>query len=400
MRCSLKFFLALTLCVAGVSRVHAGVVVATNAQSGAGPFTPSYTTPAGDLLLGRSPSAQSGDFTKEGTGGVSVLTNGTFGSITGVSNNNPSLATTGDNGAGSTVTYSLDLGASPAGYDITSIITQGGWNDGGRDQQKYNVYYSTVAAPATFIPIGLTVDFNPPPGGIPSASQVTITNSTSMLAAGVAKLRFDFAPPNGPSGVENGHVGMAELIAVGTNAAAVATNLLVNGGFESPVAGAVGNNIGTVPTGWSVDTNNNGSFNLVLDPAGAFDGNQYLDLTALGTSVSQQFTLATTSTVDFGAYFSPRDGGTGGGHASIYDATNTILLYDAPIVLAGPNYEWLLSSAATGALPAGTYTFRASLDDPANVDHAYVHSTPVPEPSTLALCMLGAVGLFMAGRRR
>jgi hypothetical protein len=179
-----------------------------------------------------------------------------------------------------------------------------------------------------------------------------------------------------------------------------AANILVNPGFESPSVTGGGNHIGTQPTGWTPNTGNNNAFNLVLDAPGAHDGGQYLDLTNGGSSITQTFTLATLSTVEFGSYFSPRDGGTGGGNVAIYDATNTTQLFAAPVVLAGPTYQWLLSTATTPPLPAGTYTFHINLDDPANTDSAFVNPTAVPEPAALSLAILSGVGLLGARRRR
>jgi len=52
------------------------------------------------------------------------------------------------NPAGLSITYTLPVSAS--GYDLTNITVYGGWADAGRNEQKYNVYYSTVAAPTSW----------------------------------------------------------------------------------------------------------------------------------------------------------------------------------------------------------------------------------------------------------
>jgi hypothetical protein len=181
-----------------------GVLVATaNQTSGGQTFTPTWTIGPGSLLAGKVPSAVgTGNFANEGGGGTPVLTDGQFGSVGGA---NATLATAGV-GAGTTTTYTLT--GSPAGYDLTRIVTYGGWGDSGRDQQHYTISYSTVAAPTTFVTLA-SANYNPAiPGGIPSADRVTITSATSApLASGVAAVKFDFTNPAG----ENGWSGYAEL---------------------------------------------------------------------------------------------------------------------------------------------------------------------------------------------
>src|SRR4051812_49182482 len=116
-----------------------------------------------------------------------------------------------------------------------------------------------------------------------------------------------------------------------TAAPVMGANILTNPGFESPVVAAQGNNIGTVPPGWAADTGNSNAFNLVgATGAGQGGSNQFLDLTNGGTYISQTFTLGSQSSVDFGGWFSPRDGGTGGGATQIYNAANATLLASSP----------------------------------------------------------------------
>jgi hypothetical protein len=119
----------------------------------------------------------------------------------------------GGSGTGTSVTYGLNLSLAPQGYDISSIVSLGGWNDNGRDQQLFTVFYSTVANPNTFLQIGDPVNFNPNvAANIQSATKVTISDSANAaLAVGVGALRFDF-----PAGVENGYTGYAELAATGS----------------------------------------------------------------------------------------------------------------------------------------------------------------------------------------
>jgi hypothetical protein len=61
----------------------AAPIVATDRQTGIGPFTPSYAVSATDLIHSATPSSQSGNFQEEAAGGTSVLTSGAFGTISG-----------------------------------------------------------------------------------------------------------------------------------------------------------------------------------------------------------------------------------------------------------------------------------------------------------------------------
>ena len=184
------------------------VVVTNQTGSGSGLFAPSWNFAAGSLIAGTMPSTVgSGNFIQESAGGVAVLTDGAFGSISnGLTGSHPSFATCGPNG-GTSVTYLLP-GSATNGYDITNIVVYGGWNDSGRDQQGYTVSYSTAATPAVFIPL-TTVNYNPSiSSGVQSASRVTIASSTtSPLAINVALVKFDFSTVS----VENGYTGYAEL---------------------------------------------------------------------------------------------------------------------------------------------------------------------------------------------
>jgi hypothetical protein len=204
-------FIASTGFFAIGGQAFGAVAIATDFQIGNGvdPFTPSYVVSTSDLIQGMAPSASAGNFAAELSGGLPVLTDGTFGQIfTGVSGNHPAFATGGGgNGTGSTVTYALNTAASPLGYNISNITTYGGWNDNGRDQQSYTVAYSTAAAPGTFINL-TPVNFNPVvANGLQSAVRIIITDDAlPFLATGVAAVRFTFDPS-----AENGYSGYAEF---------------------------------------------------------------------------------------------------------------------------------------------------------------------------------------------
>ena len=179
-----------------------GLVTATptyTAQNGSAPFTP-FSPLSSDLLqtsLAGSPIS-SGNFTLEGAGGASILNNGAF-SISG--GTNPELAT-GENN--SSVTYNLDTSVNTLGYDISQIVGYGGWNDGGRDRQLYNVMYSIVGD-SGFVLLGTADNDVANPN---QASAIRATFNTAL--SGVDAIRFDFLP-----GQENGYAGYGEFDVVG-----------------------------------------------------------------------------------------------------------------------------------------------------------------------------------------
>ncbi len=193
---------------------------ATN-QTGDGvnTFTPTYTISPSSLIAGMAASASGGTFTLETSGGLGVLTDGSFGDIfTGGNGPHPAFATAGGGGgSGTFVTYSLDTGTSPGGYDLSQIDVYGGWNDSGRDEQEYTVAYSLIGDPTTFIDLK-AVDFNPSiDSNVQSAIDVTFTDDTlPFLATGVAALRFTFDPSP-----ENGYTGYAEISVIGSPSAVV-----------------------------------------------------------------------------------------------------------------------------------------------------------------------------------
>jgi hypothetical protein len=214
--------LALAAATAGVSSAAPGAVsVVPDVQFSPDPansWSPSYVVSATDLVNGAAPSASAGNFALESGGGTPVLTDGAYGTITrvpvtGTPEPHPAFATAGNlNASGSSVTYALNTAASPLGYNIRQIDVYGGWNDAGRDQQRYNVLYSTVANPTAFLPL-TSVDYQPPnTANVQAATRVRITeDALANLATGVAAIQFDFTPA-----VENGHTGYAEIDIIGT----------------------------------------------------------------------------------------------------------------------------------------------------------------------------------------
>lgn len=170
-----------------------------------------------------------------------------------------------------------------------------------------------------------------------------------------------------------------------TAGSAHAANILINGDFETDMGAE-----------WSADSGI-GQVTNVGNGQGGSD--RYVDLGG-GTYLYQSFTVASAMTVDFGGWFSPRDGDLGGGQTYIYDATNTTQLHSSPYVSAtGNTSPWLKSETLGIVLGAGTYVFRSSFDDSANTDSVFVDATPVPEPTTTALLGLGGLALILRRRK-
>jgi hypothetical protein len=111
-----------------------------------------------------------------------------------------------------TVTYAFNtgVGGSSTGYNITRVVSTNGWHDHASfSDEDYSILYSTVANPTVFLPL-TTVAYNPfdpandsaTAGGQYNSSQVTVTDSTGVLASGVAALEFSFTPYSNVAGLE------------------------------------------------------------------------------------------------------------------------------------------------------------------------------------------------------
>ena len=216
------------LTVSSVPAAVNNVITAMAAQTGTGngTFTPTWTvTTNGSLIAGQSPSSTNGNFSEEVPGrSVNSLTAGGSLGLTQISGNSGNTTSTNyvtcGNGfsAGSQVTYTLTGPA--AGYTLTNITVYGGWKDNGRDQQAYTVYYSKVAAPATFISLG-AVNYNPANlANVQSATRAALMPANGILATNVAAVKFDFTTPTS----ENGYVGYSEIALFGMPTPVVATN--------------------------------------------------------------------------------------------------------------------------------------------------------------------------------
>ncbi|MES2709585.1 MAG: PEP-CTERM sorting domain-containing protein [Verrucomicrobiota bacterium] len=193
---------ALALISAALS-ASASLVLTTDSFSNGTDTVPHAFTPSStDLINGLAATSVTGNFAQEGTGGTPVLTDGLFPSpITRDAGGafQFSAFATGGNTGGTSLTYVLG-----SAKNIGSITIYGGWQDSGRDQQSYNILYSTASAPGTFLPL-TTVNFQGDVTTHPQLNRVTVSDTTGTLAGNVAALRFDF------NATENGYAGYAEI---------------------------------------------------------------------------------------------------------------------------------------------------------------------------------------------
>ena len=126
------------------------------------------------------------------------------GASTKVTNNDLSRNTYFDPGAfgtNPTITFQFNTTANPAGYSLTSIQSISGWADSRTfANQVYNISYSTVSAPTTFISLA-SVNYKPfadNSGG--GSSDVLLTDTTGILATNVSALKFSFIDNGGGAG--------------------------------------------------------------------------------------------------------------------------------------------------------------------------------------------------------
>jgi hypothetical protein len=115
-------------------------------------------------------------------------------------------------GAGQSMTYTLPSSAT-YGFDVTNITVYGGWGDHGRNEQKYEILYSTVANPTAFTSLG-TFDYNPnDPANQPSATRTMLVPVSGALAQNVYAVEINWDVAAGP---KNGFEGYSEVVVQGT----------------------------------------------------------------------------------------------------------------------------------------------------------------------------------------
>ncbi|MDP4623913.1 MAG: hypothetical protein NWT08_02120 [Akkermansiaceae bacterium] len=109
-----------------------------------------------------------------------------------------------------TVTFALDTGIVPSGYDITGITTIAGWEKNGANlaNQVYEVWISTVGDPD--FNLLHTVNYKPFTStglnGNTGSTKVNLTNDGGILANGVDEIRFVFLDDGENFGAVDGTV--------------------------------------------------------------------------------------------------------------------------------------------------------------------------------------------------
>jgi hypothetical protein len=315
--CKFAFNLLLLALLALTRSASAQIVVTGSDQTGAVPFTPSWTPVTGGLLDNLAPTTATGNFAEYGTGGsannlTTVGESVQIQSYSGAGN----LEMCGSDGtAGSVLIYTLP--AATYGQNITNITVYGGWQDNGRDQQFYVVFYSTVSAPGTFIPLTY-VNYNPQiGGGIGSATQVIISDALGgPIAVNVAALEFVF----NKYGVENGADGYTAITAQGTAATGFTnTHTAFTYATQNPAAG-------TPPT-WTIETNSLIARQL---PTATVSGN-FANF-GIGSPGLSALTDGTYGNVDAGSSYATCGGENGGcGQSVTYTLTNNTAGYGSDI---------------------------------------------------------------------
>lgn len=159
-----------------------------------------WTLPAGANLLNGATASPLTTSTQEGSSPnwTTVTNNGQLGTPADISSSvtPPNLTA---------VTFPLDLSVNTNGYKLSSFDTYCAWPNSGRDNQDYELSYSTVAAPTTFTRIGHVIAHT----GGDNSTHVRLSPVSGFLARNVAAVRMTFGYQ------ENGYVGYREFIALG-----------------------------------------------------------------------------------------------------------------------------------------------------------------------------------------
>ncbi len=134
----------LLLLAAGVATVSSSAMaqsaIETDSSNNTGytvPSTAQNLLSAASTTLSANPSVPS-NFNGENTNNTSYapLVNGSFGAVGSLDPTTVAISN------GNTLTYSM--GGSPGGYTISEIDTFSGWQDSGRIDQTYQIFYTTA----------------------------------------------------------------------------------------------------------------------------------------------------------------------------------------------------------------------------------------------------------------
>lgn len=305
--CPLASSIAATIAIWLVGASGYAAVITLNESNS----TNLWTLPAGTNLMTGAPVLPNTANTHEGSSGSwATLTDEILGApadkFASVTPNN-----------GDSVTFSLDVGVNYSGYSLTSFDSYCSWPDSGRDNQNFTIQYATVSAPTTFLTIAVV---NNQTGGAINSTHTKLTDTTGILAANVAYLRFNFA------GQENGYVGYREFIALGT-ASVLSTPISWSG------AGGSGGNatwVSTPDTNWK-RTDNGTPINYDSTSPLTFDStgtNRNITVQAAGLgALSMTFTNDITKAYTIGGGSITTASLTASGTGSVtLNSSNTILL--------------------------------------------------------------------------
>ncbi|HEY4417248.1 MAG TPA: immunoglobulin domain-containing protein, partial [Verrucomicrobiae bacterium] len=201
----------------------------------------------------------------------------------------------GVGGAGDTMTYTLPNSAAN-GFDVTNIAVYGGWGDSGRNEQKYQVLYSTIYNPTVFTSLG-TFDYNPNnPANHQSATRTILIPVSGALAKNVAAVQINWNVSVAP---KNNWEGYTEIVVKGTPSGV--NPILVQDTLPSYAATVVGDQIAftaafsnapAVNVQWQFISTNN----VVSDIPGATSGT--LTLNNLQLTDAGSYRLKAVSTAD------------------------------------------------------------------------------------------------------
>ena len=232
-----------------------------------------WTLPSGTNLLDGATASPSSPLTNQGYGLSTTWTTLTDDSV--------GSATTASQGVapanGSSVIFPLDISTNIKGYNLTSFDSYCAWQDSGRDNQDFAILYSTVAAPATFIPLTQVMNHTSSPVNT-THSRLT-NNVTGFLATEVAALKFAF------NNQENAWVGYREFIALGS--AVPLSGTLTWAGLSGAAGSA--NWVTTADSNWMEGTSSSVYFSsdpLIFSSAGI---NSHINIPTALTAESLMF---------------------------------------------------------------------------------------------------------------
>jgi len=175
----------------------------TTGFSGAGEIAPSTNDLLTGLIETGSIFASQENLGADTT--AASLTNGQFGpaGLIPAPGPNPEVAIIGSN---QSLTYTLGNGPNGVGYTVSEFRAYSGWQDTGRARQDFTLTYSTVAHPATFIPI---ITYH---GTANTQDELTvIKDDLGLSIPGVYAIQFKTG-----TDVQNGYVGYREFDLIGT----------------------------------------------------------------------------------------------------------------------------------------------------------------------------------------